>query len=68
MKVAIVGAGFYGTYIGYKLSKINNLKVDLFEKNKNICLEVAQNNQYRLHTGFHYPRSINTINQTIKGF
>ena len=45
MKVAIVGAGFYGTYIGYKLSKINNLKVDLFEKNKNICLEVAQNNK-----------------------
>ena len=68
MKVAIVGAGFYGTYISYKLSKIKNVRVDLFEKNRNICLEVAQNNQYRLHTGFHYPRSVNTINQTIEGF
>ena len=68
MKVAIVGAGFYGTYIGYKLSKIKNIDVEIFEKNKNICLEVAQSNQYRLHTGFHYPRSVNTINQTINGY
>ncbi len=68
MKIAIVGAGFYGTYIAYKLSKQKKYKVSIFEKNKNICREAASNNQYRLHTGFHYPRSIDTVKQTIKGY
>ena len=68
MKIAIIGAGFYGTYFAYKFSKYKNFKVDIFEKNNNVCKEVARNNQYRLHTGFHYPRSIKTINQTLKGY
>ena len=38
------------------------------KKIKNICCEAASNNQYRLHTGFHYPRSIDTVKQTIKGY
>ena len=66
MKIAIIGAGFYGTYIAYKFSKNNKHQVDIFEKNKQICSEVVKNNQYRLHTGFHYPRSLETIAQTLK--
>lgn len=68
MKIAIIGAGFYGTYIAYKFSKNNKHQVDIFEKNKQICSEVVKNNQYRLHTGFHYPRSLETIAQTLKGY
>ena len=68
MRIAIIGAGFYGTYIAYKLSEQKKYEVSIFEKNKNICCEAASNNQYRLHTGFHYPRSIDTVKQTIKGY
>ena len=68
MKIAIIGAGFYGVYFGYKLSRVKGLKVEIFEKNSDICQEVAQKNQYRLHTGFHYPRSLTTIKQTIDGY
>ena len=68
MKLAIIGAGFYGSYLAYKFSNIKSVKVDLFEKNKQILCETAIKNQYRLHTGYHYPRSIKTILQTSEGY
>ena len=68
MKIGIIGSGFYGSYIAYKFSKIKGLNVEIFEKKKQICTEVARYNQYRLHTGFHYPRSAKTIKQTIEGY
>ena len=69
MKIAIVGGGFYGCFIAYKiLKKFPKLKISVFEKNSDLLLEAAINNQYRLHQGFHYPRSNKTILQTIYGF
>lgn len=68
MKVAIIGVGLYGAYIAFKLNKIGNVSVDLFEKNKKILDSTAKKNQYRLHTGYHYPRSKETILQTIEGY
>lgn len=68
MKIAIIGGGFFGVYLAYKLSKNKKLKIYLFEKNHSILEETAIKNQYRLHTGFHYPRSLETINQTILGY
>ena len=68
MKIAIIGSGFYGSYIAYKLSKTKGLDVEIFERKSHICSEVARLNQYRLHTGFHYPRSDETIKQTILGY
>jgi len=68
MKIAIVGAGFYGVYIAYKLSQNEKFKIDLFEKNASILKETAIKNQYRLHIGYHYPRSLETIYQTISGY
>ena len=68
MKIAIIGGGFYGVYLAYKLSKNKKIKVDLFEKNNLILKETAIRNQYRLHTGYHYPRSLETIQQTILGY
>ena len=68
MKIAIIGAGFYGSYLAYKFSNIRNVKVDLFEKNKEILTETAIKNQYRLHIGYHYPRSKETILQTLDGY
>ena len=37
MKIAIIGAGFYGVYFMYKLSRVKGLKVEIFEKNSDIC-------------------------------
>ena len=69
MKIAIIGAGFYGSYFSLNLKKINkNIQIDLFDKNREILSEAAMHNQSRLHLGFHYPRSPETIRQTLLGY
>ena len=68
-KIAIVGGGFYGCYIAKKLKDKfkSNIEVHIFEKNKKLITEAGSNNQYKLHLGYHYPRSLYTIKQTING-
>lgn len=66
MNIAIIGGGFYGCYFAYKLSKKH--KITIFEKNQTLFAQAGLYNQYRLHQGFHYPRSLKTINQTYKGY
>ena len=67
-KICIIGGGFYGCYIAKKIKEnYSNIDVEIFEKNKNLIAEAGKNNQYRLHLGFHYPRSLETIKQTQKG-
>lgn len=34
--------------------------MELFEKNADLLMAASQTNQYRLHRGYHYPRSIET--------
>ena len=57
-QVAVVGAGIFGITSALKLSE--NLDVTLFEKNDDILQNASSINQYRLHRGYHYPRSIET--------
>jgi len=59
-KVAIVGAGIYGTTAAIKLAD-KGYHVDLFEKYDNILSATSGINQYRVHRGYHYPRSKETI-------
>ena len=66
MKIAIIGGGFYGCYLAKHLSK--NHQIYIFEKNSKLIQESGRKNQYRLHIGFHYPRSLKTIEQTIEGY
>ena len=61
MKIAIIGAGFFGTTIAIKLSK--NHTVHLFEKNKDILNQASKINQFRFHLGYHYPRSKKTLTE-----
>ena len=68
MRIAIIGAGIYGAYIADMLSNDRKCLIDLYEKKNKILSETAQKNQYRLHVGYHYPRSKETISQTINGF
>lgn len=68
MKIAIVGVGLYGAYIADMLSNNKKFSVDLYDAKKEILSVTAKKNQYRLHIGYHYPRSKETILQTLNGF
>lgn len=58
--VAIVGGGIYGITAAIKL-KHSGYHVDLYEKENDILSAASGINQYRLHRGYHYPRSKETI-------
>lgn len=66
MKFAVIGAGFYGCSIALSLSEdYPNANIHLFEKESDIFKGAASNNQHRVHKGFHYPRSVDTIDQIL---
>lgn len=66
MKIAVVGAGIFGVSVAWMLAK-NNCSVDLYEKESDILLAASGVNQYRLHRGYHYPRSKETALLSIEG-
>lgn len=59
MKIAIIGAGIFGTTAALKLKDAGH-DVHLFEQYGDILQGASGINQYRLHKGFHYPRSDST--------
>jgi len=59
-KAVVVGAGVYGITAAVKLAD-KGFKVDLFEANTEILASTSGINQYRVHRGYHYPRSKDTI-------
>lgn len=66
-KISIIGGGFYGCYFAWKIKEdFQHYDVTIYEKNSDILLEAASNNQHRLHLGYHYPRSEETIEETIR--
>ena len=66
MKIAILGAGWFGCHIASKL-KIKN-DVDLYEEKNQILSGTSSYNTNRLHHGFHYPRSKKTRSQCVNNF
>ncbi len=58
-KVAVIGGGMFGATCALELAKI--AQVSLFERHEELLTEVSFNNQFRHHSGFHYPRSYDTI-------
>ena len=65
-KIAIVGGGVFGTTISWKLAEAG-YNVELFEKKNDIFKCASSINQYRIHRGYHYPRSVETILTCIEG-
>src|SRR3989338_8270724 len=64
MKVAVVGAGLFGISTALELDRAGHT-VTLFEKNSDILQAASGINQYRLHRGYHYPRSKETIQSAL---
>ncbi len=67
MRVAIIGAGWFGCHIGLSLIK-KGLDVTIFEKNTDLFQGASTFNTGRLHLGFHYPRSEKTRRQSREGY
>ncbi len=58
MKIAVIGGGIFGITAALKLA--DNHSVDVFEENSDILQAASGINHFRLHRGYHYPRSKET--------
>jgi len=63
-KVAVAGAGIYGATIAIRLAERGH-RVRLFDP-LGILQAASAINQYRIHSGYHYPRSPETISETLE--
>jgi len=61
-KVAVAGAGIYGATVAIRLAEQGH-SVRLFDP-LGILSAASAINQYRVHAGYHYPRSPETIQET----
>lgn len=67
MKIAVIGAGIFGCVTALRLrTKFPKAKIQIYEQNFGILLAASQCNQYRLHRGYHYPRSNETVQQQLE--
>ena len=57
--IGIVGGGIFGTTIAIEFAS-QGYNVVLHERHKGILEEASSINQYRVHEGYHYPRSVDT--------
>ncbi len=65
-KVLVVGGGIFGTTSAINLST-NGYNVTLHEELDDIMKCASNINQYRLHKGYHYPRSKDTAKECLVG-
>jgi FAD dependent oxidoreductase len=63
-KIAVAGAGIYGATIAIRLAEQGHT-VRLFDP-LGILRAASAINQYRIHSGYHYPRSPETISETLE--
>jgi len=59
----IIGAGFYGLFAAYFLSR-HDMKVAVIECDDKPFSRASAINQARVHYGYHYPRSLATAKKT----
>jgi hypothetical protein len=63
-KIAVAGAGIYGGTVAIRLAEQGHA-VCLFDP-LGIMRAASAINQYRVHAGYHYPRSPETIQETLE--
>jgi nucleoside-diphosphate-sugar epimerase len=66
-KIAVIGGGWYGCHLASSLIQDGH-EVVVFERRDKLFSEASSNNQFRLHLGFHYPRSFKTRDQMQSQF
>jgi hypothetical protein len=59
MRVAVVGAGLFGITVALRLDAMG-VDVDLFDRHEKVLSAASTLNQFRVHRGYHYPRSSET--------
>ena len=63
-KIAVVGAGIYGSYTAIRLAESGH-RIELFDP-LGILRAASDISQFRVHSGYHYPRSSETIEETLE--
>jgi len=63
-KIAVAGAGVYGATAAIRLAELGH-QVTLFDP-LGVMRAASAINQYRVHSGYHYPRSPETIVETLE--
>jgi len=63
--VAVIGAGIFGANAALEL-RAAGFDVTLFDKASDIMQAASGINQYRMHRGYHYPRSSDTIRSCME--
>jgi len=64
LKIAVAGAGIYGSAISIRLAERGH-SVHLFDP-LGVLRAASAINQFRIHSGYHYPRSPETIEETMQ--
>lgn len=67
MKIAVIGAGIFGSLISLELSEIAE-EVHLIESGNEILDQASRVNQARIHTGMHYPRDLPTAAEALGNY
>jgi Trk K+ transport system NAD-binding subunit len=62
MRISVVGGGVFGCTAALFLARAGH-KVTLFEEKDRLLSGATGHNQFRLHSGYHYPRSTLTIEE-----
>ena len=63
-RIAVAGAGIYGSYAAIRLAESGHA-VDLFDP-LGVLRAASDINQFRIHSGYHYPRSTETIQEILQ--
>jgi hypothetical protein len=66
MRVAVIGGGIFGCTAAIYAARAGH-EVHLFEKQDGLLRSASGINQYRLHRGYHYPRSPETVKECQDG-
>lgn len=67
MRIAVIGAGWYGCHIASSFIALG-FEIVVFEKAGQVMAAASGNNQFRLHQGFHYARNHRTRVQSRDGY
>jgi hypothetical protein len=64
IRIAVAGAGIYGSLVAVRLGEAGH-DVTLFDP-RGVLRAASAINQYRVHRGYHYPRSPETIAEVLE--